>query len=136
MNKIRMTRTGNRDRITVFATALIISALFLFVFFFFGNVYYDAGDDASLNLIAAGAYSPRASQYLVFENIVLGYIFKILYRIFPYINCYLIFFITMSCLSMFLVSAYASLGLLGIRARKRKEGEELRESAGRGAASA
>ena len=58
----------------------------------FGYVSYDVNDDAGMNMAAAGAYG-AFSQYLVYTNIVLGFIIKFFYMIFPGINCYLWFYL-------------------------------------------
>lgn len=58
----------------------------------FGYVSYDVNDDAGMNMAAAGAYG-IFSQYLVYTNIVLGYMIKFFYFIFPGINCYLWFYL-------------------------------------------
>ena len=83
-----------------------ISLAIWMIFVFFGSVSYDVNDDAGMNMAAAGAYGCY-SQYLVYINVVLGYLFKLLYFIFPGINCYLWFYLiadlvatTMICVSV------------------------------------
>ncbi len=58
----------------------------------FGYVSYDVNDDAGMNMAAAGAYG-CFSQYLVYTNVVLGYLIKFMYVIFPGVNCYLWFYL-------------------------------------------
>ena len=68
--------------IAVLCIAIFISCLI------FGDVRWQTNDDALLNLIAAGAYG-EPSQYMIYTNILLGYVFKALYHLIAGINWYL-----------------------------------------------
>ena len=78
-------------RPAVIATLLGIGICLFFIVC--GNLNYETNDDELLNLIAAGAWGFKSSQYLVYQNIVLGYVFKMLYTVLPCLNNYAIFFI-------------------------------------------
>ncbi len=112
-----------RNKIIVWTVSLVICSLFLLFSFLWGNLHYDSGDDAGLNLIAAGAYSQNSSMYLIFENYILGWLLKILYLLFPGVNCYLWFFVCMNCVALTSVSYYVSLGFLGISSHKDQKKE-------------
>ena len=72
-----------------FIIALFVSLLFMAGSFLWGSYIYETNDDETMNFIAAGAYGKEYSQYLIFSNIIYGYLLKGLYYIFPGINCYL-----------------------------------------------
>lgn len=72
-----------------FIIALFVSLLFMAGSFLWGSYRYETNDDETMNFIAAGAYGKEYSQYLIFSNIIYGYLLKGLYYIFPNINCYL-----------------------------------------------
>lgn len=78
---------------------ICISVIIFVLSITFGNIQYEANDDTIINLIAAGAYG-EPSQYLVHNGILFGYFIKILYKIFPYVNCYLILYLVLNLLSM------------------------------------
>ena len=84
-----------KKRLLIAVTSIIIWTVCVY----FGYVSYDVNDDAGMNLIAAGAYGPD-SQYLVHINILHGYVLKLLYWIFPFINCYLWSFLVCNLLAV------------------------------------
>lgn len=55
------------------------------------RLYFFAVDDYLINLTAQGAYGTELSQYLIFNNILLGYLIKIFYLAVPAINWYPLF---------------------------------------------
>ena len=57
---------------------------YVFVWLLFG-VRYEVNDDATLSNIAAGAYGAD-SQYLIYINVLVGYLLKPLYFILPNLN--------------------------------------------------
>lgn len=63
---------------------ILVLAVYALVWLFLG-VRYEVNDDATLCNIAAGAYGEE-SQYLIYINILIGYILKPLYWIAPSIN--------------------------------------------------
>ena len=73
-----------KKRLLIVAISIIIWTACVY----FGYVSYDVNDDAGMNMVAAGAYGP-ISHNLVHMNVVHGYVLKVLYAIFPFINCYL-----------------------------------------------
>ena len=69
-----------------------------------GDLTWETNDDELFNLIAAGAYGFRDSAYLIYQNIVYGYLLKLFYTILPSINIYVLLmlgfnslFITLLC---------------------------------------
>ncbi len=68
----------------------------------FGGILYETNDDTAMNLMAAGAYGD-ASQYLVYTNILMGWMFKILYGIFPGVNVYLWTYLLLNLFSVILI---------------------------------
>ena len=64
----------------------------------------DTNDDTAMNLIAAGAFGEN-SQYLVYINVIFGYLLKALFAIFPSINWYLITQLSLNALSAALIGA-------------------------------
>ena len=57
-----------------------ISLLYFILCVFFGNLRYVTSDDAIMNMVAAGAFG-SPSQYLIFNNIVIGYFLKFMYAV-------------------------------------------------------
>ncbi len=82
---------------------ILASVLIWAVSVYFGYVSYDVNDDAGMNLIAAGAYGPM-SQYLIHSNVVHGLALKLLYMIFPFINCYLWLFLVCNLVAVIAIS--------------------------------
>ncbi len=64
--------------LTVFCATLLL----------FG-IRYDTNDDATISNIAAGAYGEH-SQYIVYSNILLGYLMKALFALFPSVSWYVV----------------------------------------------
>lgn len=93
--------------------AFAICLAFLLMYVLLGNVNYMTDDDRALNLIAAGAYDPDLSAYLIFQNIVYGYLLKALYHIFPRCNMYLALMLALNFLSVFTASWVVGDLLLG-----------------------
>nr|WP_297767785.1 hypothetical protein [uncultured Butyrivibrio sp.] len=77
----------------------IIAALIFFLCITYGGINYETNDDTAMNLIAAGAYG-EPSQYLVYSGILWGYFIKLLYSIFPSVNCYLLTFLFLNLVSV------------------------------------
>ena len=49
---------------------------------------YLCPDDALLNYISMGVWGDKNSPYLIFINILIGYLITVLYNVFPTINCF------------------------------------------------
>lgn len=77
----------------------IISAFIFFLCIIYGGINYETNDDTAMNLIAAGAYG-EPSQYLVYSGILWGYFIKLLYSLFPSVNCYLLTFLFLNLVSV------------------------------------
>ncbi|MBE5829992.1 MAG: hypothetical protein E7305_11135 [Butyrivibrio sp.] len=84
-----------KKRLLIAAISMIIWAACVY----FGYVSYDVNDDAGMNMVAAGAYGP-ITHNLVHMNVVHGYVLKVLYAIFPFVNCYLWSFLVCDLLAV------------------------------------
>ncbi|WP_223550792.1 hypothetical protein [Aestuariivivens sp. NBU2969] len=51
-------------------------------------VFFSLNDDTAMNAIASGAISGNPSEFLLFTNVILGYILKLLFTYAPTINWY------------------------------------------------
>ena len=69
--------------------ALGLTALAATGFVLFFGMRYEVNDDAIISNIAAGAYGP-GSQYLVYVNILLGFLLKPFYAMFPSLNWFVV----------------------------------------------
>ena len=76
-----------------------ISFLYFILCIVFGVLKYATNDDIIMNLVAAGA-NGEPSQYLINNNIVIGYLLKILYGVIPFVNWYLWLYLSFNLLSM------------------------------------
>ncbi|MBP3196887.1 MAG: hypothetical protein J6N21_07765 [Butyrivibrio sp.] len=83
----------------------------------YGGLGYETNDDATINLIAAGAYG-EGSQYLIYTSALIGYGLKALYALFGGVNCYLWFYLVFDLLAVIAVSLIISrdMGYLGTAA--------------------
>lgn len=90
------------ERIKLIETVLI-SFLFCFACFITLKVHYETNDDTYMNLIAAGAFG-KDSQYLLWINILYGYILKGFYLLLPSVNWYLVFMLAMNALSIAVIT--------------------------------
>ena len=79
-----------------------ISVLYFVLCIVFGVLKYSTNDDAIMNMIAAGAYG-SPSQYLIYNNIVIGYALKIMYTVIPFVNWYLWMYLVFNLLSVIVV---------------------------------
>ncbi|MBR4831016.1 MAG: hypothetical protein IKZ97_00145, partial [Butyrivibrio sp.] len=87
-----------------------ISLVFFISCILLGNLCYSTNDDTIMNLIAAGACG-ESSQYLIYNNIILGYLFKILYITIPGVNWYLWIYLIFNLLAVVTLSIVLSEGL-------------------------
>lgn len=76
-----------KQRQTLLAAALPLAVFFITLAFF--GIRYETNDDATLSNIAAGAYG-SGSQYLIYVNILLGWLLKPFYFLLPSLNWYVI----------------------------------------------
>ena len=79
-----------------------ISLLYFILCVFFGNLRYVTSDDAIMNMVAAGAFG-SPSQYLIFNNIVIGYFLKFMYAVIPFVNWYLWLYLSFNLLSIIVI---------------------------------
>ena len=84
-----------------------ICVVFFLGYLLLGRIFYEENDDFALNLIANGTYTPH-SEYLVFNNIIYGYILKILYKITGRVNWYLFVMLFMNFVSITLLCLMVS----------------------------
>ncbi len=83
--------------------SLIINAITLLAAVFIYRPFFEENDDAFLSMIAEGAYGAR-EVHLIYANVILGYIYKALYTICPFIRWhsvlqYLFMFIALTAFS-------------------------------------
>lgn len=90
-------------RTTKITAAILLCVLIALFFIVCGNLRWETNDDEFFNLIAAGAWGFKNSQYLIYQNIVLGYLFKGLYLLFPGLNVYVLFYLIMNTVSFCLI---------------------------------
>ncbi|MBR1641510.1 MAG: hypothetical protein IJ683_04205 [Butyrivibrio sp.] len=81
----------------------VISLIIWMLAILTGYVSYDVNDDTALNMIGVGALG-TGRQYLIYSNILLGYFLEFLSVCFPYINCYLWFYLVMDLLAVIAIS--------------------------------
>ena len=94
---LHLSNTGKRC-----FTAFLIMLLLFLPYLLFEPVSSDTNDDTAMNLIAAGAFS-EDSQYLVYINVLYGYLLKALFHIMPSVNWYLYLALTQNFLSAALI---------------------------------
>ena len=121
-----MGKTERRNNaLLAMGISAVVSVAFLLLYYFWGYVHYQTDDDIVMNLIAAGAFDPDMSAYLVHSNIVYGYFLRLLYHLFPNHNMYLWAMLLMNCFALAAIAAVLGLGLGGALARvgnRREEG--------------
>lgn len=66
---------------------------------FFATRFFGTNDDMLMMLLSSGMYTGTPTEYVVFENILLGQFFKHLYSYFPSVNWYVFILTTMQVLS-------------------------------------
>ena len=74
----------NLNKFLIFAICLIEFALIMA----FLPVYYELNDDTGINAIASGAVSGTPSEFLLFTNVIIGYLLKFLFTCLPTVNWY------------------------------------------------
>ncbi|MBQ8032070.1 MAG: hypothetical protein IJ260_11175 [Butyrivibrio sp.] len=86
---------------------ILISLIIWILCISFGGLGYQENDDTIMNMIAAGAYG-EGSQYLICSGIIIGRLIKLLYGIFPGVNCYLWTFLVLNLISVIAISTVLS----------------------------
>lgn len=108
-----------KDTNNVFKMIIVvgISLVMWILSILYGGLSYETNDDATINLIAAGAYG-EGSQYLIYTSALIGYGLKALYAVFGGVNCYLWFYLVFDLLAVVAVCAVVSrdMGYLGTAA--------------------
>lgn len=72
-------------------------------FILFGSLKWETNDDEMFSLIAAGSWGISGAQYLIYQNVILGWVVKILSILLPNINMYVFLFLLINCLSTYLL---------------------------------
>ena len=79
--------------------SIMVAILITYIPYILGRLYWFCPDDTLLNQIAEGSYGKDYSQFLIFENIILGYFIKLCYMMFSGVNMYaivMLFIVAMS----------------------------------------
>ena len=71
--------------ICLFEITLVVSLL---------PIYFELNDDTGMNAIVSGAISGSPSEYLMFTNIIIGYLLKFLFTYIPSVNWYTWYLLT------------------------------------------
>lgn len=98
-----MDKNKNKKTKKYIQYSLIINAITLLTAVFIYRPFFEENDDAFLSMIAEGAYGAR-EVHLIYANVILGYIYKALYTICPFIRWhsvlqYLFIFIALTAFS-------------------------------------
>lgn len=75
----------------IIIVSMVISILLVVIPCVFDKLYFFAADDYLMNLIIKGAYSSAPDPFLVYNNVLLGFLLKGFYSVFPYFNWYALF---------------------------------------------
>lgn len=103
---------------------LLVCTAFFLCRYLLNDVHYETDDDLAMNLIAAGAYDEAMSAYLIFSNILYGYLLKILFHLIPNHNMYLELMLGLNFFSIFAISYISGTALLEVvKARRSASGE-------------
>ncbi|WP_242157540.1 hypothetical protein [Aestuariivivens sediminis] len=76
--------TKNINKLLLFAICLIEFALIMASL----PVYFELNDDTGMNAIASGAVSGSPSEFLLFTNVIIGYLLKFFFTYVPTVNWY------------------------------------------------
>ena len=80
---------------------VVTISVVLFVFHvLFADIFFESNDDTVMNLMAVDAYGYSQTQYLVYINIVLGWMIRSVYAILPGTNVYLWMFLLLNFISI------------------------------------
>lgn len=87
-----------------FNMALFINSIFFFLVIFFCDMKYEVSDDFVMDAILSGAYGTEYDSHLLFSNILLGYVLKIIYTLIPVVSWYFVMQITLCFIALTTVS--------------------------------
>ena len=73
--------------------SFLLSAIVAIIILGFDEIYYSMADDYLMHLISKGVFGNGADAYLVFINIILGYILKGLNILLPSLDWFILFYI-------------------------------------------
>lgn len=74
--------------VNLLSLSVFVSLILVLIPCVLDKLYYFAADDYLMNLIAQGAYGETADSYLVYNNVLLGYLLKFLYIFCSSVNWY------------------------------------------------
>src|SRR5574340_1257988 len=80
--------------------AALLNAILFGLFLACGTPYYETNDDLSMQLIASGSFTGQPSEYLVFTNVVIGWVLRILYETWNGPNWYMIYLLAVHFASL------------------------------------
>ena len=86
-----------------FLTAVILCLLFFLIAVIFCDQKYETNDDYGTDYILSGALTGKPNQYILFSNILLGYLLKGIYTYIPNISFYFIMLELMGLISLIII---------------------------------
>ena len=92
--KIRVEYEKLKKLDTDFNVSVFINIIALGLVLLFCDLKYEVSDDFVMSTIISGAYGYGENPYLMFSNIILGYILLPFYNFFPHISWYFIMHVT------------------------------------------
>lgn len=82
----------NKKQWKYFCAFFVINIIFtFFTLKFFYPIFFESNDDFGISSILAGTYGDEYRQCLIYSNVILGYVLKPLYYLFPVVNWYIVF---------------------------------------------
>ncbi|MEJ8734534.1 hypothetical protein [Mediterraneibacter sp. ICN-202921] len=102
-----------KRKYTVVILSFFLSLAVAFFLFVFDKIYYMMADDYLMHLISAGEFGTGKDAYLVFINIILGYIISGLNKLFPWGDWFILVYI------FTIVNCFACLVFVFLRKVKR-----------------
>lgn len=84
--------------------AILLNAMFLVYALVFGQLTFETNDDREISNILSNVYDSKYSSYIVFINIIVGYVLRFFYVIIPSVNWYVIISLFLNFLSLTAIS--------------------------------
>lgn len=86
-----------------FITAVILCVFFFLMAVIFCDQKYETNDDYCTDSILSGTLNGKPNQYILFSNILLGYLLKGIYSLIPDISFYFIMLLIMGLVSLIII---------------------------------
>ena len=86
-----------------FITAVVLCVFFFLMAVVFCDQKYETNDDYCTDSILSGTLTGRPSQYILFSNILLGYLLKGIYTLIPGISFYFVMLEIMGLISLIVI---------------------------------